>query len=175
MIEDDLNVFSNVHTLDISENRLPFARIGKLESLKKLNFSCNGLTSLDLEVDGRFKNLESLDLSFNSVDHAAQIVLATLPKLKHLDLTYNKIKTIAPGIHDMTNWKYQVIELIMPAEVAALGLDSANKPITDMKIENNICSSLLHPSIGFQALESLILESNPLDSSSWAILSQLPK
>ena len=115
-------MFRNLHTLDVSENALPFAKIGSIESLKKLNFSCNGLKSLDLEVEGRFTNLESLDLSYNNIDRAALIVLATLPNLKYLDLTSNKIKYIAPEIQDMEHWKDHVITLILPFQVAALGL-----------------------------------------------------
>ncbi|KAJ3321966.1 hypothetical protein HDV06_003719 [Boothiomyces sp. JEL0866] len=123
VIEDDMTMFTNLHTLMVGENALPFARLGLLPALRKLNFSCNGLKSLDLEVDGRFQSLEYLDLSFNNIDRAALIVLATLPKLSYLDLTSNKIKIIHPDILDMHNWRDNVIELILPLQVAAMDFD----------------------------------------------------
>ncbi|KAL2917620.1 hypothetical protein HK105_202906 [Polyrhizophydium stewartii] len=92
----------------------------RLPALRKLVLPCNGITSLDLEVDGRFRLLEFLDLSFNAVDHSAQIVLATLPSLKHLDLTSNNISSLAPAIETMDGWRDRVIELLLPGEVAAL-------------------------------------------------------
>ncbi|KAJ3346131.1 X-ray radiation resistance-associated protein 1 [Kappamyces sp. JEL0680] len=179
VIEPDLLLFSNLHSLDVSENALPFARLGILPGLKRLNFSCNGLTSLDLEVDGRFQSLETLDLSFNNIDRAAQIVLATLPGLKYLDLTRNKIRSIATEIHDMTKWRDRVIELILPLHVAALGLDaSAQQPAKDSYSAPELADTF--PSfIGFQTLETLILEHNPvgpsMDATTWRILGHLPK
>lgn len=58
VVEDDLSLFRSLETLKASENALPFARLGVLPVLKKLVLSCNGVTSLDLDVDGRFQKLE---------------------------------------------------------------------------------------------------------------------
>ena len=175
VIEEDLSMFTNLHSLDVSENTLPLAKLGRLPTLKKLIFSCNGLKSLDLEVEGRFQQLEYLDLSFNNIDKAAQIVLATLPNLKYLDLTRNKIKSIASDIQDMTYWKDHVIEMIMPHHVAALGLENASRSKHKIESPSTLPSSL----IGFQSIETLILEHNPLGSlmslDSWLILANLPK
>ncbi|KAJ3256406.1 hypothetical protein HK103_005535 [Boothiomyces macroporosus] len=136
VIEDDMTMFTNLHTLIVAENALPFARLGLLPALRKLNFSCNGLKSLDLEVDGRFQNLEYLDLSFNNINRAAMIVLATLPKLNYLDLTSNRIKTIHPDILDMHNWRDNVIELILPLQVAAMDFDfESNAKSTEVHSE----------------------------------------
>ncbi|KAJ3271183.1 hypothetical protein HDV01_006972 [Terramyces sp. JEL0728] len=133
VIEDDMTMFINLHTLIVAENALPFARLGQLPALRKLNFSCNGLKSLDLEVDGRFQSLEFLDLSFNNIDRAALIVLATLPNLNTLNLTSNKIRTIHPDIVDMHNWRDNVIELILPLQVAAMDFDfESNAKSTDV-------------------------------------------
>ena len=66
IIEADLPLFKNLQNLDVSENALPFAKLGSLPNLKKLNFACNGLKSLDLEVEERFLKLENLDLSFKN-------------------------------------------------------------------------------------------------------------
>lgn len=192
IIEDDLPMFKNLQNLDVSENALPFAKLGSLANLKRLNFSCNGLHSLDLEVEGRFLNLESLDLSFNKIDRAALIVLATLPNLKYLDLTANNMKFLTPEIQDMGNWKDHVITLILPFEVAALGLHPVRQqsfPEKSIVAERSLGISdeetsiipkeisNMHAIMGFANLETLILEKNCLGnsdpSSLWRILSKL--
>ncbi|KAI8903805.1 hypothetical protein EDD86DRAFT_173575, partial [Gorgonomyces haynaldii] len=120
VVEDDLLLFDKLQTLKASENALPFARIGVLPDLRKLIMSCNGITSLDLDVHGKFMNLEYLDISYNSVDHSAIILLGTLPKLRWLDLTNNNIKTLPNCLMDMKHWQDIVIELLLPMHVAAL-------------------------------------------------------
>jgi Leucine-rich repeat (LRR) protein len=202
-------MFKNLHTLDVSENALPFAKLGSITNLRRLNFSCNGLKSLDLEVEDRFTHLETLDLSYNHIDRAAIIVLATLPNLKYLDLTSNKIQFIAPEIQDMEHWKDHVITLILPFQVAALGLH-VNEPASTNTTSSKaaIASEGLAPphsasakaatlnqlisqqlidenmlyqanSMGFQNLECLILEKNPLGAADpkniWTILAKLPR
>lgn len=142
VIEADMTLFQNLHTLSISENTLPFAKLGLLPSLKKLDFSWNGLKSLDLEVDGRFNNLEHLNLSYNNIDRSAMIVLATLPKLKYLDLTRNKIKTISSDVLDMSNWKDRVIELILPFEVAALQIPTKNQVASEQNVVSENADSV---------------------------------
>ncbi|KAI8925421.1 hypothetical protein BC831DRAFT_512530 [Entophlyctis helioformis] len=131
VIEDDMTLFTKLHTLRAGENALPFARLGILPGLKKLVLPCNGVTSLDLDVDGRFQKLEHLDLSFNAIDQAAQIVIATLPCLKYLDLTSNSLSTLAPDIMNMDRWRDRVIELLLPNQVAALdaGLFARPPPV----------------------------------------------
>ncbi|KAL5040158.1 hypothetical protein RTP6_007204 [Batrachochytrium dendrobatidis] len=120
VVEDDLTLFTKLHTLRAGENSLPFARLGTLPSLKTLLLPCNGVTSLDLESESKFQKLEHLDLSFNAIDISAQIVLATFPLLKHLDLTSNNISRLATTILDMEHWHDRVIELVLPHQVAAL-------------------------------------------------------
>ncbi|KAJ3295840.1 X-ray radiation resistance-associated protein 1 [Borealophlyctis nickersoniae] len=121
VIEDDLSLFVNLHTLKAGENCLPFARLGVLSALKHLILPCNGVTGLDLDVEGRFRLLENLDLSYNSVEHSAIIVLATLPCLRSLDLTSNGLTSLPPELKDMSRWRDRVIELVLPpAQLAEL-------------------------------------------------------
>lgn len=101
VVESDLAVFNNLETLNVSENKLNFARLGALPGLKRLIMSLNDVKSLDLDVSGRFMNLTSLDLSFNSINESAQILLATLPCLQSLDLTCNNIATLSNKILDV--------------------------------------------------------------------------
>jgi Leucine-rich repeat (LRR) protein len=198
-IEDDMKLFSHLHTLNASENLLPFARLGTLPSLLNLNFSCNGLKSLDLDVMGKFQNLERLELQSNNVDRAALIVLSTLPKLKFLDLTRNGLKILYNDFHNLMGWQEKVIELLLPLEVAALQLDSPDGPIAledaakDCSIVNQNCDTSVVsqrsnaiPSgerslrvLGFAQLETLVLDFNPLGMASpitfWNSLAPLPK
>jgi Leucine-rich repeat (LRR) protein len=186
VIEEDIAMFRNLHTLNASENALPLSKLGPLTNLKRLVFSCNGVETLDLELDGKFNNLEYLDLSYNKIDYSAQIVLATLPNLRYLDLTGNKIKFITPDIHDLHNWRDKVIELILPYQVAALNLVPASESHEEANRENDeefsVASHLssqfgterrIQGPNGFQSLETLILEHNPLDPSVWFVLGKL--
>ncbi|KAI8848794.1 hypothetical protein BC829DRAFT_473664 [Chytridium lagenaria] len=120
VIEDDLSLFTKLHTLRAGENALPMARLGALPGLRSLHLPFNKIRHLDLEIEGRFPILEYLDLSYNHVSEATLIVLATLPKLKHLEVTSNKIKNLPLDLLDMSRWRDRVIELILPTQVAML-------------------------------------------------------
>ncbi|KAI8920315.1 hypothetical protein DFJ77DRAFT_452154, partial [Powellomyces hirtus] len=58
VIEDDLTMFTNLQTLRCGENSLPFAKLGVFPGLRRLAIPCNGITDLDLEVEGRYLVLE---------------------------------------------------------------------------------------------------------------------
>ncbi|KAJ3021463.1 X-ray radiation resistance-associated protein 1 [Thoreauomyces humboldtii] len=116
VIEDDLTMFTNLQTLRCGENSLPFAKLGVLPGLRQLTMPCNGITDLDLEVEGRFLRLEELDLSYNRLTNAGIIVLASLPSLRKLDLSTNNLATLAPSVIDMSSWRDKVIESILPKE-----------------------------------------------------------
>ena len=58
VLEDDLSMFTKLQVLKAGENALPLARLGVLPNLRRLIFPCNGVTCLDLDLDGRFKTLE---------------------------------------------------------------------------------------------------------------------
>ncbi|KAJ3154860.1 X-ray radiation resistance-associated protein 1 [Geranomyces michiganensis] len=116
VIEDDLTMFTNLQTLRCGENSLPFAKLGVLPGLRKLAIPCNGLTDLDLEVEGRYLCLEHLDVSYNRLTPAAIIVLASLPSLRSLDLSTNNLSALPDALIDMTRWRDRVIESILPKE-----------------------------------------------------------
>ncbi|KAJ3118137.1 X-ray radiation resistance-associated protein 1 [Phlyctochytrium bullatum] len=121
VIEDDLSLFTKLHTLRVGENNLPMARLGALPALKSLHLPLNGIKDLDLDLEGKFPWLEYLDLSYNSLSEAAIIVLAaTLPRLKTLEITDNKIRALPKTLIDMSHWRDRVIELLLPAQVALM-------------------------------------------------------
>jgi Leucine-rich repeat (LRR) protein len=197
-----MKIFTHLHTLNVSENLLPFARLGTLPALLNLNFSYNGLKSLDLDVVDKFQKLERLELQFNNVDRAALIVLSTLPRLKFLDLTRNGIKILHNDYRDLLGWQEKVIELLLPLEVAALQLEQTDvdgnhvidNTAKDCSVVNHNCdtsmisqksilepvSSIVQPKVvGFANLETLVLDFNPLGMACpitfWNSLSPLPK
>ena len=62
------------------------------------------------------------------------IVLGTLPCLEYLDLSHNNIKSLPVKLLDMERWQDSVIELLLPAQVAALDAhyyDAASLPNDD--------------------------------------------
>ncbi|KAJ1558312.1 X-ray radiation resistance-associated protein 1 [Nowakowskiella sp. JEL0078] len=126
VIEEDLQLFTNLHSLYIGENQLSssmcLASLGALPNLRKLYMQFNGITDLDLDIENRFPFLEELDVSYNSLSDAAILVLsAVLPKLVKLDLTGNNLYYLPPEIgFDISNWKERVIELLLPEQVAEI-------------------------------------------------------
>jgi Leucine-rich repeat (LRR) protein len=136
--EDDLALFTNLTSINAAENNLPFAKFGVLPKLAKLEFSCNGVADLDLEIEGRFENLEFLDLSYNYVRDSALIVLAHL-RLKTLDLSSNNLCKFPKTVLNMNHWQDDLIEHLMPIQVAAL--DAMKAPKNDEKPKPRIVQS----------------------------------
>ncbi|KAJ3333020.1 X-ray radiation resistance-associated protein 1 [Blyttiomyces sp. JEL0837] len=126
VIEDDLILFTRLHTLRAGENMLPMAKLGNLPDLRRLYLPFNQMSDLDLELEGKFLLLEELDLSYNKLTNAAIIMIATLPRLKILDLTANNIAELPETLCDMSRWRDKVIELLLPAHVAFLDATIAN-------------------------------------------------
>ncbi len=58
VLEDDLSMFTKLQILKAGENQLPFARLGMIPNIRKLIMPCNDVTSLDLELEGRYEGLE---------------------------------------------------------------------------------------------------------------------
>ena len=65
--------------------------IGRLKSLKGLNFSHNNLTGCIPSSFGNLTNLEWLDLSFNNLGREILKQLANLPWLEVLKLSHNQL------------------------------------------------------------------------------------
>ncbi|KAI8811066.1 hypothetical protein BJ742DRAFT_867253 [Cladochytrium replicatum] len=128
VIEDDLSMFTKLHTLHAGEHRLPMARLGSLPALRRLSLPCNDIRDLDLDLDGKFPLLEVLDLSFNRLSDAALLVLGfCFPNLKSLDLTGNELHrlpqelggTLPHAMSGCRTWRDRVIEYLMPDMVAS--------------------------------------------------------
>lgn len=63
-------MFSKLQILKAGENLLPLARLGVIPNLRKLIFPCNGVSSLDLDLDGRFRALEVRDSVITAIYYA---------------------------------------------------------------------------------------------------------
>ncbi|KAI8570862.1 hypothetical protein RHMOL_Rhmol01G0070600 [Rhododendron molle] len=87
-------------TIDLSSNNfsgeIPNA-VGKLYSLKVLNFSHNSLTGHIPKSLGDLRNLESLDISFNQLTGKIPNQLTCLTFLEVLNLSWNRLRGPIPG------------------------------------------------------------------------------
>ncbi|KAJ3175720.1 X-ray radiation resistance-associated protein 1 [Irineochytrium annulatum] len=106
VIEDDLSLFTKLHTMRAGENLLPMAKLGALPNLKSLSIPFNDIKDLDLEVEGKFAGLE------------------------RLELTSCKIKSLPETWRDMARWRDKVIECLIPTQVALLDAMAASQNVT---------------------------------------------
>jgi len=97
--------------------------------LKHLNLSCNGLTSLPLEMGSYLKQCTKLDLQQNKLSEIPQCLLE-LPSISELNLSHNEIKEIP----DVPEWSETLLELdlsfnqlrSLPDSAVAVNLKSLN-------------------------------------------------
>ncbi|OQR93312.1 hypothetical protein THRCLA_08473 [Thraustotheca clavata] len=94
VIADDLQYFTNLSCLDMSDNQAPFEPLGALPVLKELDFQCNALHKITNLVG--FDCLEWLNLSFNCLVGKDIEELSKLPKLRELYLASNWITSLPP-------------------------------------------------------------------------------
>ncbi|EQC41249.1 hypothetical protein SDRG_01224 [Saprolegnia diclina VS20] len=94
VVSDDLQYFTNLLFLDMSDNQAPLEPLGAFPVLKELDFQCNALHKID-NLTG-FECLEWLNLSFNCLVSKDVEELSKLPKLRELYLASNWITSVPP-------------------------------------------------------------------------------
>ena len=109
VVAEDLAFFSNLMSIDVGRNALPFEPMAAFPNLTSLRMPCNGLKALcsspEGTLQGKFPQLTHLDLSYNMLSSATTMTqLAELPNLRVLDLTCNGMKTL-PGPEDMRRFR----------------------------------------------------------------------
>ena len=91
VVEEDLPHFTNMISLDVSENNLQMHMFAGLPRLKLLNMACNSIQAIEADAFGRFHTLTALDMSYNSLTLRSVQNLDYLPSLKELDLCGNNL------------------------------------------------------------------------------------
>lgn len=94
-LPDLLFALAQVEVLDLSKNRiaaLSHQGCRRLDNLKRLNLSCNQISSLP-EGFGYISTLEHLLLAYNRIS-AFPPPLRNLSRLRYLDLSHNRIATL---------------------------------------------------------------------------------
>ncbi len=88
--EEDMQFFTGLEYLDVSENNLNIAAFQNLSSLVELRLACNNIFNIG-DLYG-FESLQRLDLSYNKLTVISVQALQSLPNLRELDLCGNDIK-----------------------------------------------------------------------------------
>ncbi|KAJ3224114.1 hypothetical protein HK099_000225 [Clydaea vesicula] len=104
IIEEDLELFTKLHSFKAGDNKLNFEKLGAFPNLRTLILPLNNIDYLDFYVSLKFPLLEHLDLSYNKLYVTSISVLASLPNLITLDLTANNLKYLPDDISDMREW-----------------------------------------------------------------------
>ena len=104
VISEDLALFEQLHTLDISENKLSLIQLGYLPVLRELAIASNKMTDLESDVAFGLPLLEILDISFNSLTQESIATLAALPNLRLLNLSNNHLSELPHVLANMHAW-----------------------------------------------------------------------
>ncbi len=94
---EDMKLFTNLRTLDASDNRFQLADMAHFPKLEELRLFCNGIKQVfpqnDIDATAFFPNLTFLDLSYNHLHHDGGVIasLAALPALTSLSLAHNQL------------------------------------------------------------------------------------
>ncbi|KAH8957760.1 hypothetical protein BDL97_07G107900 [Sphagnum fallax] len=100
----NLNCFTALRYLDLSDNYVSMESLATLPSLQKLSLQCNQLRELVIP-ENSFALLEKLSAAGNSLSELSLIPLSKLPRLERLNLQQNFIK----GIPE--EWTWQVMSI----------------------------------------------------------------
>jgi Leucine-rich repeat (LRR) protein len=154
-MEEDLALFTELHSLNVSENALPFEKLGVLPNLRSLQMAYNQVQDISGEALSRFLFLEDLDLSFNKLSQDAITILSVFQNLKKLDLASNKLREFPKHVANLRKWNQSSEER---------NRDDADPILQTVK-----------PIPGFVKLHTLILENNHLsDPSLFWTLKDMP-
>ena len=100
--EEDLIHFSNLTTLDISDNQILMSQLSNLVSLEELDIQYNNLDHLQLNSSS-FPRLHTLRLSYNKIPPSHLIELGNLRNLQSLDIAANDFCTLPSSLAYLTS------------------------------------------------------------------------
>eukprot|EP01135_Chromosphaera_perkinsii_P005665 Nk52_evm2s357 gene=Nk52_evmTU2s357 len=97
VVKEDLELFTNLDSINAGYNRLPIAPFGILKSLTQLDLGCNGIEVITIK-EGDFPCLKELYLSSNHLTAASLVSLGTIPNLEKLDISGNQLSFLPLGM-----------------------------------------------------------------------------
>lgn len=141
-VAGDLQFFSELTTLDVSDNQLRLGDVLHFPRLETLHLVCNSVTSLADVAQSEYASLSTLtalDLAYNRIPARDLVHLAAFQALRHLDLSNNGLRSL-------------------PADLSALA------QVTHLALEANelTSASVFHALGSLPALEAVNLASNRL-------------
>jgi Leucine-rich repeat (LRR) protein len=101
VVEDDLNFFTELIYLDVSENVLDFEPFSFLPKIEELRLACNNITHIN-NVHG-FNTLLRLDLAYNKLSLQSVQVISCLTDLRELDLCGNSLRNVPYDLCKLVN------------------------------------------------------------------------
>jgi len=99
--EEDLVHFSNLTTLDISDNSILMSQLSNLVNLEELDIQYNNLDHLSLN-SGSFPRLCSLKLNYNKIPPSHLVELGNLQNLQILEIAANDFCTLPSSLSYLT-------------------------------------------------------------------------
>ncbi|KAK7199634.1 Leucine Rich repeat/Leucine rich repeat/Leucine Rich Repeat [Novymonas esmeraldas] len=148
-VAEDLQYFTHLTSLDLSDNRLRLGHVLSLPRVEEVHLVCNSIASL-AEVPqcggGSLDTITTLDLAYNRIPAHHLSYLGAFTALQQLDLSHNGLRTLPRDLSSLahlTHIALEANELSAPDVFLALGTMPA---LVEMNLAKNRLSAvpLLH-------------------------------
>ncbi|KAG5470424.1 hypothetical protein LSCM1_01668 [Leishmania martiniquensis] len=144
-VAEDLQYFTHLTSLDMSDNRLRLGHVLPFPGLEVVHLVCNNIASLEEVSQSRSSSLATiaaLDLAYNRIPPSHLSYLGALSALQQLDLSHNRLRALPrdlSGLAHLTHFALESNELSSPSVFYALGTMPA---LVEVNLARNRLSSV---------------------------------
>ncbi|KAG5495321.1 hypothetical protein GH5_02977 [Leishmania sp. Ghana 2012 LV757] len=144
-IAEDLQYFTHLTSLDLSDNCLRLGHVLPFPGLEVVHLVCNNITSLAELLQSSSSSLTTiaaLDLAYNRIPPSHLGYLRAFSTLQQLDLSHNRLRALPmdlSGLAHLTHFALESNELSSPGVFYALGTMPA---LVEVNLSRNRLSSV---------------------------------
>ncbi|KAG5470839.1 hypothetical protein CUR178_02143 [Leishmania enriettii] len=144
-IAEDLQYFTHLTSLDLSDNCLRLGHVLPFPGLEVVHLVCNNITSLaelSQSSSSSLATIAALDLAYNRIPASHLGYLRAFSTLQQLDLSHNRLRALPmdlSGLAHLTHFALESNELFSPGVFYALGTMPA---LVEVNLARNRLSSV---------------------------------
>ncbi|KPA84518.1 hypothetical protein ABB37_01063 [Leptomonas pyrrhocoris] len=112
-VQEDLPFFTELKTLDVSDNQLRLGDVLPLPHLETAHLVCNNIVSLAdvaLSDSSSLSTLMALDLAYNRIPSRDLLYLGAFRALQHLDLSNNGLRSLPADLSALSQLTHLALE-----------------------------------------------------------------
>lgn len=112
-IAEDLTYFTELRTLDVSDNQLRLGDVLPFPGLETVHLVCNGISSLnDVRACDSLSlsTLLALDLAYNRIPSRDLLCLSAFTALQHLDVSNNGLRSLPSDLSSLSQLTHLALE-----------------------------------------------------------------